>query len=426
MVDSKNTGKKSGDGSSQKEKSAEQLKQFTESKELASRMGQIKHKIMVLSGKGGVGKSTVAANITVALAMEGKKVGILDSDFHGPSIPTLLNLEKERPGTDGKSILPVDFVQGIKVMSIGFLLPNQDDAVIWRGPMKMKVIKQLLTEVSWGELDYLVIDFPPGTGDEPLSVAQLIPNMDGAIIVTTPQDLSLNDVRKCIGFCRQVNVPVMGVIENMSGLVCPNCGTVINIFKTGGGEKMAKEMGVPFLGKIPIEPQIVEASDNGKPFVYHYSKTEAAKAFSTAIEPILNMDDNGKPQTTPATTEEETAEETSNKIKIAIPLAEGRLSVHFGHCQEFALFDVDIEKKEIIGQERAPAPEDHEPGTLPNWLIDKGVNMVIASGMGSRAIDILEQRGIKVNIGAPSDDPEKVIKLYLDSSLELGNNICDH
>ena len=422
MVDSKNTGKESGDGSGQEEKSAERLKQFTESKELASRMGQIKHKIMVLSGKGGVGKSTVAANIAVSLAMEGKKVGILDTDFHGPSIPTLLNLEKARPSSDGTSILPVDFTQGIKVMSIGFLLPNQDDAVIWRGPMKMNVIKQLLTEVKWGELDYLIIDFPPGTGDEPLSVAQLIPGADGAIVVTTPQDLSLNDVRKCINFCRQVNVPVLGVLENMSGLVCPNCKTVINIFKTGGGEKMAGEMGVPFLGKIPIEPQIVEASDSGKPFVYHYSKTEAAKAFSTAIGPILNMDGNVKPETTTVSPEEKTA----NKMKIAIPLAEGRLSVHFGHCQEFALFDVDIEKKEIIGQEREPAPEDHEPGALPNWLIDKGVNMVIASGMGSRAIGILEQRGIKVNIGTPSDEPEKVIKLYLDGSLELGENICDH
>lgn len=423
MVNGKDIGKRPGNGSGKKVEADKRLKEFTESKELANRMGQIKHKIMVLSGKGGVGKSTVAANITIALAMEGKKVGILDSDFHGPSIPTLFNLEKERPGTDGKSIIPVDFVQGIKVMSIGFLLPNQDDAVIWRGPMKMKVIKQLLTEVSWGELDYLVIDFPPGTGDEPLSVAQLIPGADGAIIVTTPQDLSLNDVRKCISFCRQVNVPVLGVLENMSGLVCPNCGTVINIFKTGGGEKMAREMGVPFLGRIPIEPQIVEASDSGKPFVYHYSKTEAARAFSTAIEPILNMDGNVKLETTPAPHEEETA----NKIKkIAIPLAEGRLSVHFGHCQEFALFDIDIEKKEIIEQEREPAPEDHDPGTLPNWLIDKGVSMVIAAGMGSRAIGILEQRGIKVNTGAPSDEPEKVVKLYMDGSLEHGENICDH
>ncbi|HBH86221.1 MAG TPA: ATP-binding protein [Syntrophaceae bacterium] len=265
------------------------LKEFTEDIALVNRMAQIKHKIMVLSGKGGVGKSTVAVNVAVALAMEGKKVGILDVDFHGPSIPTLLKLNGKpvKAGDDG--ILPVDFVEGIKVMSIGFLMQEQDKAVIWRGPMKINVIKQLLAEVDWGYLDYLVLDFPPGTGDEPLSVAQLIPNADGAIIVTTPQDLSLIDVRKSIDFCKQLNVPVLGVIENMSGFVCPHCKNVVDIFKRGGGEKMAGEMGVPFLGRIPIEPLIVEASDNGKPFIYHYGKTPAAKAFAGAIKPILEM-----------------------------------------------------------------------------------------------------------------------------------------
>jgi len=274
-------------------KGSDALRQFTESQELSNRMGEIKHKIMVLSGKGGVGKSTVATNIAVALALEGAKVGLLDTDFHGPSVPTLLNLENARPSSDGTSILPVDFVEGIKVMSIGFLLPNQDDAVIWRGPMKMNVIKQLLTDVNWGKLDYLIADFPPGTGDEPLSVAQLIPGMDGAVVVTTPQNLSLNDVRKCINFCKQVNVPVLGVLENMSGFVCPNCKTVIDIFGTGGGETMAKEMNVPFLGRIPLDPMIVDASDNGKPFIYHNNKTHAAAAFSQAIQPILRMNTQG-------------------------------------------------------------------------------------------------------------------------------------
>lgn len=276
--------------SDEKQTSADRLKAYTESKELTDRMSKIKHKIMVLSGKGGVGKSTVATNIAVALALEGKQVGLLDSDFHGPSIPTLLNLEDQRPGSDGDAILPVTFSETLKVMSIGFLLPNRDDAVIWRGPMKMNVLKQLLTEVNWGELDYLIIDFPPGTGDEPLSIAQLLPGCDGAVIVTTPQNLSLNDVRKCINFCKQVTVPVLGVLENMSGLTCPNCGAVIDIFKTGGGEKMAREMDVAFLGSIPIDPRIVDASDNGTPFVYHYNTTEAAKAFSQAIAPILDLE----------------------------------------------------------------------------------------------------------------------------------------
>jgi ATPases involved in chromosome partitioning len=421
MVDGKNSGRKTGNGSGKEGKADERLKQFTESKELAGRMGKIKHKIMVLSGKGGVGKSTVAVNIAVSLALEGKKVGILDTDFHGPSVPTLLNLEKARPASDGTSILPVDFIEGIKVMSIGFLLPGQDDAVIWRGPMKMNVIKQLLTEVNWGELDYLIIDFPPGTGDEPLSVAQLIPQSDGAVVVTTPQNLSLNDVRRCINFCKQVNVPVLGVIENMSGLVCPNCKTVINIFKAGGGEKMAGKMGVPFLGKIPIEPQIVEASDSGKPFVYHYSKTEAARAFARAIEPIINMEEKVKVESkdTPV------IHDNVNNLKIAVPVVGGRLSAHFGHCEEFVLFDVDMEGKKILSQERAPAPP-HEPGLLPVWLKERGAHLIIAGGMGSRAQGLFTEKGINVIIGASSDNPEEVVKDYLNGKLKTSENICDH
>lgn len=267
----------------------EKLKAFVEDMALKDRMAQIKHKIMVLSGKGGVGKSTVAVNIAVALGLEGKKVGILDADFHGPSIPTLLRLTGKSLKAGENGIEPIDFVEGVKVISIGFFMPEQDKAVIWRGPMKINVLKQLLAEVNWGELDYLIIDFPPGTGDEPLSVAQLIPDADGAIIVTTPQDLSLIDVRKSIDFCRQLKLPILGVIENMSGLVCPHCEQVIAVFKRGGGEKMAGETGVPFLGRIPIEPLIVEASDSGKPFIYHYGETKAAEAFNKAIQPILAM-----------------------------------------------------------------------------------------------------------------------------------------
>jgi ATP-binding protein involved in chromosome partitioning len=267
----------------------EKLRAFVEDMALQDRMSQIKHKIMVLSGKGGVGKSTVAVNIAVALAVEGKKVGILDADFHGPSIPTLLHLNGKSLKAGENGIEPIAFVEGVKVISIGFFMQEQDKAVIWRGPMKISVIKQLLAEVNWGELDYLIIDFPPGTGDEPLSVAQLIPEADGAIIVTTPQDLSLIDVRKSIDFCRQLKLPVLGVIENMSGLVCPHCEQVIDVFKRGGGEKMAAEMGVPFLGRIPIEPLIVEASDSGKPFIYHYGETKAAQAFNKAVQPLLGM-----------------------------------------------------------------------------------------------------------------------------------------
>jgi Mrp family chromosome partitioning ATPase len=266
-------------------------KQQDENKDeqLREQMRRIRHKVMVLSGKGGVGKSTVAANVAVALAMEGKMVGLLDVDFHGPSIPKLLHLEGPPPVSRGAKLTPAVYGDSLKVISLGFLVPERDSAVIWRGPLKMGVIKQLLADVDWGDLDYLVIDFPPGTGDEPLSVAQLIPDSSGALIVTTPQDLSLSDVRKSIDFCRKVQVPVLGVIENMSGFVCPNCGTTVDIFKRGGGESMAKAMGVPFLGRIPIDPRIVEASDSGTPFVYHYCNTEAAAAFQPIVAMLLNL-----------------------------------------------------------------------------------------------------------------------------------------
>ena len=321
--------------------------------------------------------------------MEGKKVGLLDTDFHGPSIPTLLNLEGKRPGSDGTSILPVEYVEGIKVMSIGFLVPNRDDAVIWRGPMKMNVIKQLLSDVNWGTLDYLVVDFPPGTGDEPLSVAQLIPHSNGAVIVTTPQDLSLNDVRKCINFCRQVNIPVLGVIENMSGLVCPNCHHLIDVFKSGGGEKMAKEMDVPFLGKIPIDPNVVEASDRGMPFVYHYSKSDAGKAFREAIEPLLNLTPSGASAVSAETLKKDSDMKTT---RIAIPVVQGRLSPHFGHCDTFTIYDIDPEKKEILSETTEEAPP-HEPGLLPRWLGEKGVHVIIAGGMGARAQELFNRAG---------------------------------
>jgi Mrp family chromosome partitioning ATPase len=280
-----------GDHKQQKGNPERMQERQREEEQLREKMGQIRHKILVLSGKGGVGKSTVAVNIAVALGMEGKKVGLLDVDFHGPSIPTLLGLGNQSMRTDGKNAFPLDYVYGIKVVSLGLLLPEKDEAVIWRGPLKMGVIRQFLADIQWGELDYLIIDFPPGTGDEPLSVAQMLPESDGAVIVTTPQEMSLADVRKSISFCRQVKVPVLGVVENMSGLICPHCGKLIDLFKSGGGEAMARKLKVPFLGRIPLEPAIVEASDSGKPFIYHNNQTEAAKAFLEGIVmPLLALD----------------------------------------------------------------------------------------------------------------------------------------
>ena len=256
---------------------------------LESRLGKIDHKIVVLSGKGGVGKSTVAVNLAVALMLEGKRVGLLDIDIHGPSIPTMLGLEGETLQATEEGLLPVELGE-LRVMSLGFLLKSQDDAVIWRGPMKMGVIKQFLQDVEWGELDYLIIDSPPGTGDEPLSICQLIEKLDGAVIVTTPQKVAAVDVRKSITFCRKLNVPVLGVVENMSGFVCPKCGEITHILPSGGGRHIAEDMTVPFLGALPLDPKIAQACDDGQAFLHHYAETPTAKIMRDIVQSILTSD----------------------------------------------------------------------------------------------------------------------------------------
>jgi ATP-binding protein involved in chromosome partitioning len=272
----------------------EEIEEIKEKLALQDNISRIRHKIVVLSGKGGVGKSTVATNIAVALSSKGQKVGLMDVDIHGPSIPKMLGLEGQTlRGTD-TGLAPIVYTDNLRVISIGFILRTQDDAVIWRAPLKHKLIRDFLTDVKWGELDYLVVDSPPGTGDEPLSVIQLLGDADGAIVVTTPQNVALIDVRKAITFCRQVNLPVLGVVENMSGFVCPYCGKTVNIFKVGGGVEMASDMGVPFLGRIPLDPNIVETGDSGKPYLQYYKDSETAKAFEKVITPLLFLQDKQK------------------------------------------------------------------------------------------------------------------------------------
>lgn len=257
--------------------------------QLSGRMRHIKHKIMILSGKGGVGKSTVSTNLAFALSHAGKRVGLLDVDIHGPSIPKMLNLESSRVMASDNALLPVELFKDFKVMSIGFLLKSREDAVIFRGPMKYHTIRQFLKDVEWGDLDYLIIDSPPGTGDEPLTIAQSIEGADGTIIVTTPQQVAISDVRKSITFCRKLNMPVIGVLENMSGFVCPHCGKRIDIFSSGGGEQMAAEMGVPFLGRIPFDPEVVASGDTGTPYMQAFPDSPTSRAFREAIEPIIRL-----------------------------------------------------------------------------------------------------------------------------------------
>ncbi len=269
------------------QKQGQAQKQEAEREQIRRRMDQIKEKIIVLSGKGGVGKSTVAANLAVSLSASGKNVGLLDIDIHGPSIPDIFNLKDQKIMSQNGNLIPVRLSPTLVAISIGLLLRNQDDPVIWRGPMKYQMIKQFLQKVEWGRLDYLIIDSPPGTGDEPLSVIQLIENPDGAVVVTTPQQVALSDVRKGIAFCRSLELPVIGVIENMSGFSCPECGHTTDIFKSGGGEKLARDMGIPFLGKIPIDPKIVEACESGQPYVDKYKDSSVVKSFNEAVSSML-------------------------------------------------------------------------------------------------------------------------------------------
>lgn len=254
---------------------------------LKANLANVRHKIVVLSGKGGVGKSTVAVNLAVALALSGRKAGLLDADLHGPSVPKMTSAAMTGPVYQDERILPVE-ADGIKIMSVGYLLETSDTPVIWRGPMKINVIRQLLTDVAWGELDCLVVDTPPGTGDEPLSVCQLLAETgaDGAVIVTTPQSVSALDVSKSINFCKQLGFPVLGVIENMSGFICPHCGEETPIFSSGSGADLAAQYGVKLLGRIPIDPLVCQCGDDGKPFVHFAGNTAAGRSFRGIVDSL--------------------------------------------------------------------------------------------------------------------------------------------
>ena len=263
------------------------VKNMQEDAELKENLSNIKNKFIVISGKGGVGKTTVAVNLAYSLVLKGYKVGLLDVDIHGPNVVKLLGIESEKLTSDENSkINPIELFDNLKVISTASILESSDTPVIWRGPLKMKMINQFLRDVNWGKLDYLIIDSPPGTGDEPLSVTQLIPDLTGAIVVTTPQEVALLDSRKSVQFAKQLKISYIGIIENMSGLICPYCKREIDLFKKGGGRKAALELGVEFLGSIPLEPDIVKLSDEGKVFVKYRDESTASKRFGEIVEKI--------------------------------------------------------------------------------------------------------------------------------------------
>ncbi|MEA1900066.1 MAG: Mrp/NBP35 family ATP-binding protein [Thermodesulfobacteriota bacterium] len=246
----------------------------------------IRDKFMVMSGKGGVGKTSVAANLAMALSKQGARVGLMDVDLHGPDIPRILGLKGVLEASVDGRIKPKPYSDNLEVVSVGSMVGDPDKAVIWRGPLKLQVIRQFISGVQWGKLDYLIIDSPPGTGDEPLTVAQTIPDAK-AIIVTMPQEMSLDDVRKSINFCKTVNMQVFGLIENMSGFVCPHCGKAIDLFGSGGGSRTATAMDIPFLGRIPLDAKMVKCADAGESYMDKYPDSEVTQAFNQVVAKII-------------------------------------------------------------------------------------------------------------------------------------------
>ena len=250
-------------------------------------LGKIKNKILVMSGKGGVGKSTVSTNLALSLANRGYKVGLMDVDLHGPDICRMLNLSDKIGEVEKRNGLvpPMKYGENLKVVSLEYMMENRDDPIIWRGPLKIQAIRQFIADMDWGELDYLVIDAPPGTGDEPLTVASTIKDAH-AVVVTTPQEVALADVRKSLNFCKHVEMEVVGVVENMSGLICPHCDNKIELFKTGGGNKIATEFNVRFLGEIPLDPHVVVGGDAGSPYLSSNEDRPSVKAFDKIVENV--------------------------------------------------------------------------------------------------------------------------------------------
>ena len=388
---------------------------------LREQLRHIKHRLLVMSGKGGVGKTSIAVYLALGLAKRGHRVGILDVDLHGPDVPRMLGISGMFDYDAEHLLVPHKYNDKLKVVSIECLLRDRDEAVIWRGPLKHSFIRQAISQVSWGDLDILVIDCPPGTGDEPLSVAQTIPQAQ-AVIVTTPQEVSLADVRKAINFCRKVEMPILGLVENMSGLICPRCGEEIPLFNKGGGQKTSSLMHVPLLGSLPFDLGVVQGGDTGHPKLESPDESPFLGALGRLLDEVesrLKQREENRASTPTAAMV--TPEQTT--FKAAVPLAAGVLCNHFGHCEQFAVLQVEDGQ---IGATELLTPPPHEPGVLPRWLGEQGVDLIFAGGMGQRALSLFQEQGIRVITGAPNQEPAAIIQSYLAGSLMTGANVCDH
>jgi len=379
-----------------------QSKKAEEEKHLSRTLKDIRRKLLVMSGKGGVGKSSVAVGLALALARRGLRVGLMDVDLHGPNVLRMLGLKEPLDLTHAQFVLPPELFDNLKVISIEALMRNREMAVIWRGPLKHQMIRQFLTEIQWGALDYLVIDAPPGTGDEPMSVAHTIPDAQ-AIIVTTPQEISLADVRKSINFCQKIQMQIVGIVENMSGYRCPHCGGDLPLFKRGGGQRTARDSRVPFLGSLPFDPKVVEAADQGQLL----ELTEADSPFFQALGPLVDYLLERVPPV-PVTARE------PGVLKFALPVEGGKLSEKFSQAQGFAL--LTVRNGAVVEQQLLPTPPQ-EPGGIPEWLEDLGVTHVIAGTLGEKAQKLLTHKGMEVIAGAPVEAPESLVDKYLKRTL---------
>jgi len=383
-------------------------------------LAQIGRVVAVMSGKGGVGKSTVGAAIALGLAQLGRRVGLLDVDFHGPSIPTLLGLVGRQPASAYGGLCPVELGSDLKVMSLGFLLGGADEAVIWRGPMKIGVIDQLLGDVSWGGLDFLIVDCPPGTGDEALSIGQVIPNAE-VVMVGTPQEVAMADVRKAVAFCLKLGLRLLGLVETMGTIRCTHCGAEVPLFARA---KASRPLGVPLLAKVPFDPDLQAACDEGRLAAFLAAGGTTARRLLDLAEYVACGHGPGLAAATGVQTENKVPQEKgSQSMRYAMPTADGALVMHFGHADRFTFVDVN---EGVIGAVREASPPPHAPGVLPAWCKENGVDIVIAGGMGSRAQSLFAARGIQVVVGAPAEAPEELVRRHLSGTLAPGTNVCDH
>lgn len=374
----------------------------TEDYQIRWTLDQIRHKLLVMSGKGGVGKTSVAVTLALMLARRGYAVGLIDIDLHGPDVYRMLGVGEPLDLVHGQYYLPADVARNLKLVSVEAMMKNRDAAVIWRGPVKHKIIRQFLTEIQWGHLDFLVIDSPPGTGDEPLTVARTIPEVQ-AVIVTTPQEISLADVRKAIQFCQKVDMQILGLVENMGHVPCPDCGKAIPLFTSGQGSRDLHNLGLPILGSLPFDPEVVAAADEGRLTELAVSQSPFLQAMEKVVTAIVEA----VQQQTP--TAKLPSREPGTCI-YAAPVVDGNLAPQCNQNQRFLL--ITVRDKQIVAQTEV-TPPDFRPGLLPDWLERQGVTHLIAAGLGDNARKLFQRKGIEVMAATAGTSIEALVTDFM-------------